>query len=145
MKTRHLFGLYVFVAICIFTVPAWAQVAAPAPVAGALPPVSLAVGVVTLLSLVIGALTSMQQTGKLLGQYQLPAAAVTIIAIVLPFLGGALAVLKGVDAINGSAVFWAVSCGVGQMIASSSAGLAVHAHHVVPAMLKSLRQPPPKG
>jgi hypothetical protein len=103
-----------------------------------LPHVSLAVAVVTVLSLVVGALTSMQQTGKLLGQYRLPAAAVTVIAIILPFLSGALAVLQGVSKIDGSAIFWAVSSGIGQMIASSAPGLATHAHHVVPTML----QPP---
>lgn len=132
------FSLIVLAAMLVPAV-AFAQISAPAAVNGALPAVSLPVAVVTLLSLLIGVLTSLQQTGKLFGQYKLPPAFVTIIAIILPFLGGALSVLKGITIIDGSAVFWAVAVGVGQMMVSSATGLAMQAHHAVPNLLATFR------
>ena len=95
--------------------------------------------VVTILNLLVGALTQAQQSGKLLGQWSIPASAMVWIGIVLPLVSGIGAYLGTASAINGTTLFFAVAAGVTDLLASSAAGVAVHAHLVVPAKMAAMR------
>lgn len=95
--------------------------------------------VVTVLNLLVGLLTQAQQSGKLFGQWSLPTWAVTLIGIVLPLASGIGAYLATASELTGTTVFYAVMAGVTDLLASSSAGMAVHAHLVVPAKVAEIR------
>ncbi|MDE2022201.1 MAG: hypothetical protein KGI71_04825 [Patescibacteria group bacterium] len=95
--------------------------------------------VVPLLSLVIGVGTQAIQTGKLLGQFQLSTAAMMVLTLALPFVGGVSASLTSAGVLTTASVFYAVVAGVLDVVAGSVPGLAVHAHFVVPAKMAALR------
>ena len=65
--------------------------------------------------------------------------ALTNIGIVLPLVSGIGAYLGTASAINGTTLFFAVAAGVTDLLASSAAGVAVHAHLVVPAKMAAMR------
>lgn len=131
---RYLFALVVAFSVALFALPALAQ-AVPLPAA---PPLSTGVIVVTLLSLLAGIVTQAQQSGKLFGQFTIPASAMIVVTIAAPFLGGALAYLQSV-AFSTTALYFAAVAGVTAVLAASAPGVAVHAHFVVPDKMAAIR------
>ena len=95
--------------------------------------------VTTVLNLLVGALTQAQQSGKILGQWSIPAGWMVAVGIVLPLVSGIGAYLGTASAINATTIFYAVAAGVTDLLASSASGVAVHAHLVVPAKMAALR------
>lgn len=107
-----------------------------------MPPVlSAAVAVSMLLSLVLGILTQVIQTGSFLGQWVAPKASLPSITIVATFLAGVTAYFAGLPAVTmtGTTIFYAVMAGVANLLTGSVPGLAVHAHVVVPMQYRNAK------
>jgi hypothetical protein len=118
------------------------------------PTLSTPVAVVMILSLLLGALTQIIQTGSLFGTIFPPKAWLPDFTMAATFLGGVVAYFSGLSpvVINASSVFYAVAAGITALLAGSAPGIAVHSHVVVPAQFKALRAkasavapPPPPG
>lgn len=101
--------------------------------------------VVTLIALLLGVITQVINTGKLFGQFQVPAQAMVWLLIVAPFLGGVSASLLQAGLLSSATAFSAVIAGITAVVAGSSPGiavhLAIHAHITVPGIVAALRKP----
>ena len=104
----------------------------------AAPQISTGAMVMLVLSTLLGIATTAQQTGKLFGQFTIPTSAVVVVNLVVPFLGGLVQSLSSMT-FSSAAVVYAIFAGLTNLIAGSAAGIAVHAHIVVPAKVSALR------
>jgi hypothetical protein len=102
------------------------------------PTLSTPVAVMMILSLLLGVLTHIVQTGSL-GPSVVPQAWLPYFTIATTFLGGFVAYLSGLTplVIDGASVFYAVAAGVTSLLASSAPSFAVHAHVTIPRQLAS--------
>ena len=121
-----LLGLLVLVIIML---PAYAYAQSVVPTAP--PALSVAELVMLTVSFLFAASTQAQQSGKLFGQFVIPAKAMVALGIVVPFLGG-FATSLGTVAFSEASVVRAVFAGLMNLFVGSLPGLAVHAHFVVP-------------
>lgn len=98
--------------------------------------------VVTVLSLVLGLVTQMVQTGSFLGIKTTPQTWLPYLTLAATFLGGVVTSLAGAAAINAAAVFAAVVAGIQSLLAGAAPGVAHFAHVTVPAQIRASRQQP---
>jgi hypothetical protein len=126
--------LALFATIFLFCSAAYAQ-GTPLPAA---PQISTGAMVMLSLSTLLGIATQVQQSGKLFGQFTIPTAAIVVVNMVVPFLGGLVQYLSTV-AFSGAAVTFGLFAGVANLLVGSAAGLAVHAHITIPARMASMR------
>lgn len=98
--------------------------------------------VVTVLSLVLGLVTQMVQTGSFLGIKTTPTTWLPYLTLAATFLGGVVTSLAGAAAINAAAVFAAVVAGIQSLLAGAAPGVAHFAHVTVPAQIRASRQQP---
>ena len=122
-RTRFFpFAMQTYLLFCLLMVPsiAYAQAVGAAP--------ALSVGAIVMLSVsfLFGLAVQAQASGKLLGQFVIPAKAMVVVALAVPFLGGVSTYLGGVT-FSESAVLYAVFHGLTNVV-SSAAGGAAHAH-----------------
>ena len=121
--------------------PAFAQ---GAPVVAPVPPtLSAPVAVVMALSLVLGFVTQMVQTGNLLGLVVTPKGWLPGLTVFATFLGGVVAYFSGLGAafqVNATTVVYGLSAGLASLLAGSAAGIANHAHIVTPAAVMATRR-----
>ncbi len=130
----------VFVATSVFLpTVAWAQAPSPSPMPA--PTLTLATAVVTVLSLLLGIVTQMVQTGTLLGQWVTPKSWLPGATIVMTLLGGIVAYLTSQSPVvlNGATIFYAAVAGILSLVSGAAPGLAVHAHVVVPEHVRQIR------
>jgi hypothetical protein len=126
--------LAIFAIVFLYCSAAHAQ-GTPLPAA---PQISTGAMVMLVLSTLLGIATTAQQTGKLFGQFTIPTSAVVVVNLVVPFLGGLVQSLSSMT-FSSAAVVYAIFAGLTNLIAGSAAGIAVHAHIVVPAKVSALR------
>lgn len=105
------------------------------------PTLSTPVAVVMILSLLLGALNQIVQTGALFGTIIPPKAWMSDFVIASTFLGGVVSFFGGLSpvVINVTTVFYALAAGVASLLTSSAPALVVHAHYVLPAQYKALQ------
>lgn len=130
-------SLILYALLCLLTTsPAFAQTA-PSPLQN----VSTATAVVMLLSVLLGAVTQMIQTGTFLGKWVAPKSWLPDLTIAATFLGGVISYLSSQSplVLNGTTIAYAVISGVTSLFAGAAPGFAVHAHVVVPAHVRALR------
>jgi len=130
-------SLILYGLLCVLTTsPAFAQTA-PNPLQN----VSAATAVVMLLSVLLGAVTQMIQTGTFLGKWVAPKSWLPDLTIAATFLGGAISYLSSQSplVLNGTTIAYAVISGVTSLFAGAAPGFAVHAHVVVPGHVRALR------
>jgi hypothetical protein len=133
MKLK-MFGLS-FCLVFLFSIPAWAQ-STPMPA----PTLTTATVVVTILSLLLGILTQIVQSGSLFGIVTVPKPWLPDFTLASTFIGGLVAYLGGQSSLNSSIVFYAVVAGITALLAGAAPGMAIHAHYVVPAQLRAARK-----
>lgn len=101
---------------------------------------------VVVLSLVVGVITQAINTGKVAGQFQVPASWMVVLGIVAPFLGALTTTLVQAGALSSVSVFDAIVAGILAVTAGAAPGVAVHlalhAHLNVPRLAASFRKPP---
>lgn len=104
------------------------------------PTLSTPVAVVMILSLVLGCVNQIVQTGSLFGQVIVPKAWLPDFTIAASFLGGVVAYFGGLSplVLNESSIFYAVAAGVTALLASSVPAIAVHAHYVIPSQMRAM-------
>lgn len=131
--------LALFAALAILTVPlvAFAQGVPAMPAAA--PALSVGMIVVLALTFVLGAAKQAQSTGKILGQFTLPASADVVAGLVVPFLGAFLQYLSTV-AFSGAACAYAALAGLAAVTSSTAGALAVHAHMTMPAQVRAAKK-----
>ena len=134
MKRLNLFLVCVTVGVMLPTA-AYAQTAAP------MPTLSMPLAVTTILSLLLGVLTQIVQTGKLFGQWVAPTTWLPELTMAATFLGGMVGYFSGLSPIvlDGTTIFYAIAAGIMSLLAGAAPGLAVHAHVVVPQMAAQAR------
>lgn len=105
------------------------------------PTLSTPVAVVMILSLLLGCINQIVQTGGLFGQITPPKAWLPEFTIAASFLGGVVAYFSGLSplVLDASSIFYAVAAGVTALLTSSAPAIAVHAHYVVPSQARALR------
>ncbi len=118
---------------------AYAQVT-PTPV----PTLSLAAGVLTILSLLVGIVNQAIQTGKILNHFRTPAAVGPYLVTLGSFLAGVYAYLAQQIplVINGTTLFYAVTAGVGMLLVGSVPAAVVHQFG---GQVNAKRPPPEPG
>ncbi len=129
-----------FIAMMLAPVLAFAQVGAPGP----MPPPTLTapVAVVLVLSLLLGFVTQMVQTGSIFGLKTTPQDWLPGLTVLMTFLGGVVAYFAGLGAafeVNVTTVVYGLAAGVAALLTGSAPGIANHAHVVVPANVLELR------
>jgi hypothetical protein len=149
MKKFAVVLLAVFVLAAYLLLPALAFAQAVPAAVGVLatattPPPTLTppVALVLVLSLVIGTLTQMIQTGSVFGLVVTPKAWLPGLTVLVTFLGGVYAYFAGLGAafaINGTTLVYGISAGIASLIAGSAPGMAVHAHSVTPQNILAFR------
>lgn len=95
--------------------------------------------VVTVLSLVLGIITQMIQTGSFLGIKTTPTTWLPYLTLAATFLGGVVTSLAGAASITAAAVFTAVVAGIQSLLAGAAPGVAHFAHVVVPQHVMAMR------
>ena len=135
------FSTAAFLLLSMTAMHALAQTPGSLPTPGSGPTLSLATAVVTVLSVLLGILTQMIQTGRFLGQWVTPKAWLPEFTLGATFLGGVVAYLTSQAplTLNGATIFYAVMAGVVDLVSGAAPGIAVHAHIIVPAKLRALR------
>jgi hypothetical protein len=141
----HLMRLFlltttVFVATSVLLpTVAWAQAPSPSPMPP--PTLSMATAVVMVLSLLLGIVTQMVQTGTVLGQWVTPKSWLPGATLVMTLLGGIVAYLTSQSplVLNGATIFYAAAAGVFSLLSGAAPGLAVHAHVIVPEKVRQIR------
>ena len=125
--------------VCMLALPALAFAQSGGPVS--VSPVTPAVAIVTVLSVVLGFVTQAVQSGSFLGIATLPKTWLPDVTLFGTFLGGVVAYLAGLGSfvLSGAVVYYAVMAGLTSLLAGAAPGLAQHAHVVVPSALKALR------
>ena len=105
------------------------------------PTLSTPVAVVMILSLVLGCVNQVVQTGSLFGTIIPPKPWLPEFTIAASFLGGVVAYFGGLSplVLTGSTIFYAVAAGVANLLVSSAPAVAVHAHYVIPSQLRAMR------
>jgi hypothetical protein len=105
------------------------------------PTLSTPVAVVMILSLLLGGLTQVIQTGALFGSIVTPKAWLPALTIAATFLGGVVSYFGGLSPVvlTGSSVFYAVVAGVSALLSSTVPALAIHAHVTVPQQVRAWR------
>lgn len=140
VRPLHLvLALALFAALAVLTVPlvAFAQGVPALPAAA--PALSVGMIVVLALTFVLGAAKQAQSTGKILGQFTLPASADVVVGLVVPFLGAFLQYLSTV-AFSGAACAYAAFAGLAAVTSSTAGALAVHAHMTMPAQVRAMKK-----
>lgn len=105
------------------------------------PTLTMATGVVLGLSLLLGIVTQVVQTGTLLGRWVTPKSWLPAATIVMPLLSGTVAYLTSQSplVLNGATIVYAVAAGVFSLLSGAAPGLAVHAHVIVPEKVRQIR------
>ena len=135
---RKMLSFLTVLTVCVLALPAIAF----AQTGGAPSPVTPAVAIVTILSVVLGFVTQGIQSGSFLGVATVPKSWLPDLTLFGTFLGGVVAYVSGLGAnfiVSGSVAYYAVMAGLTALLAGAAPGLAQHAHVVVPNALKALR------
>jgi hypothetical protein len=105
------------------------------------PTLSTAVAVSMILSLVLGILTQIVQTGSLFGQFVAPKAWLPGFTLAATFLSGVVGYFGGLSplVLTGSSIFYALMSGAANLLTGAIPGVAVHAHSVVPAQARAAK------
>jgi hypothetical protein len=124
--------LQVFVVCAVLLIPSAAMAQTSAG-----PVLSTPIAVTTILSLLLGLLTNIVQTGTLLGQWIPPKTWLPSFTIAATFLSGVVGYFAGLSplVLNGASVFYAVDAGVLNLLVGAAPGLAIHAHLVIPLQI----------
>jgi uncharacterized membrane protein YczE len=135
MKRLKLFMMCVTVGV-LFPAVAFAQTG-PAPG----PTLSTPVAVTMILSLVLGLLTNIVQTGTVLGQWVTPKAWLPMFTLLATFLGGVVAYFTGLSplVLDGASTFYAIASGVTALLTGAAPGAAIHVHTVLPQLAAQAR------
>lgn len=104
------------------------------------PTLSTPFAVMTILSLVLGALTQAVQTGSVAG-FMTPKSWLPWLTIATSFLGGAVGYLSGLSplVLDGASIFYAVAAGVTALLSGTIPGIVVHAHFTIPRQIAAWR------
>ena len=105
------------------------------------PTLSTAVAVSMILSLVLGILTQIVQTGSLFGTFVTPKTWLPGFTLAATFLGGVVGYFSGLSPLmlTGSSIFYALMAGAANLLTGAVPGVAVHAHSVVPAQARAAK------
>lgn len=135
MKRPKLFVVCVTVGIFLPTM-AFAQTG---PTPG--PTLSTPVAVTMILSLLLGLLTNIVQTGTVLGQWVTPKAWLPTFTLLATFLGGVVAYFTGLSplVLDGASIFYATASGVTALLTGAAPGAAIHVHTVLPQLAAQAR------
>lgn len=141
MRRSVLWASFVLLLV-VLIVPSIALAQGSMPLPPAPPPtLSTATVVTTVLSLVLGIVTQMVQTGTLLGKWTTPKSWLPTLTIAMTLLGGIVSYLGSQSplVLNGPTIFYAVIAGIVSLMTGAAPGLAVHAHVVVPENVRAIR------
>jgi len=105
------------------------------------PTLTTATVVTTVLSLVLGIITQMVQTGMFAWKWATPKSWLPTLTIAMTLLGGIVSYLASQSPLvfNAPTIFYAVVAGIVSLMTGSAPGLAVHAHVVVPENVRAIR------
>ena len=129
-RLRRLVALAVFLMVFAFTMVAFAQTS-PAPLPA--PTLTPTVGVVMVLSLVMGILNNWIQTGTVLGRWIPPQSWLPDATMIFTALGGFLGYITSQtpETLSGTKLFYGAVAAVAALITGATPTFALHAHSVL--------------